>query len=375
MLEGIRQVPWRTLRHAYGRASDTPRHIRALTSRFALRRRRAIDKLSWSIVHQGSVWQAAGYAVPFLVKLAGSPQVQDRHAILELLSDIAVGGSWHDNHRHLAIVQKVWSEAQLDALQAEQRGWLEKIAAELAASVPVMRSLLSDADVRVRMHAARLLSVIRHDPEPTVGRIKACYTAERDRLARANLLLALVSLSASDEATFLRQTFDDRQPDPLIRLIAAAGLVRAHPDAPPPDALRLLLDSLTRDDRCLEDDYNRLPVAGDGPAFLSELANCFTVAPENIRRRAAEQLVGRMEQRTGLDEQLAVFVLSMVLPKDRSTITATSLDDLQRRAIEVVARRAWPDEKSIYGNAMDILEAFGLPTRREAISALIAAGG
>ena len=45
MLEGIRQVPWRTLRHAYGRASDTPRHIRALTSRFALRRRRAIDKL------------------------------------------------------------------------------------------------------------------------------------------------------------------------------------------------------------------------------------------------------------------------------------------------------------------------------------------
>ena len=66
MLERLDEVPWDTLEHAYGAASDVPgllRDLAAGTDRF--------DVLFGNLYHQGTVYPATVPAVPFLVALAG----------------------------------------------------------------------------------------------------------------------------------------------------------------------------------------------------------------------------------------------------------------------------------------------------------------
>ncbi|ATE53278.1 MULTISPECIES: hypothetical protein [Actinosynnema] len=52
----IAETPWSTLFHAYGSASDTPEHLRALVDGGDIRA--ALDHLSSAVVHQGTVWSA-----------------------------------------------------------------------------------------------------------------------------------------------------------------------------------------------------------------------------------------------------------------------------------------------------------------------------
>ena len=64
-----------------------------------------------------------------------------------------------------------------------------------------------------------------------------------------------------------------------------------------------------------------------------------------------------------LYDELGVYVLRMVLPDGQKAFAADSLTNLQSRAIAAVARSAWPKENVLFGNAYDVLEAFGLPKK------------
>jgi hypothetical protein len=93
MLEGLDDVPWRRLKHAYGRADDVPDLLRALTTRQRLKRgeESALWHLFGNIHHQGTIYEATAYAVPFLLALVASRRTPDRVGILQLLAAIASG--------------------------------------------------------------------------------------------------------------------------------------------------------------------------------------------------------------------------------------------------------------------------------------------
>jgi hypothetical protein len=361
MLEELRQVPWSKLRHAYGSARDTPRHLRALSSRWKFRRDRAIDKLSWSIVHQGSVYEAAAYAVPFLIELACSPQVQERDRILELLYDIATGGSWHEAHQHMAPVRRVWNEQQIAEKIREQHQWIDQIIRELRAGIAHILPLLGDADLQVRMQAARLLTAMKaENPAPIVQAMKSSLATESEPMPRANLLLAISWLTRDEESSLFRAEFDHAAVT-IVRLSASLGLIAASLENPPQDALDFLIEMLTKRDRRLRERYSHIPMGG---SLLETLGAYLNLAPEPARTRAAELLLEELESNDWLISDLGVYLLRLVLPKERNTfagIDATTLNDLQRRAIARVARSAWPDEKTLFGNAHDVLIGFHLP--------------
>jgi HEAT repeat len=69
VLDGVDDIPWPDLSHAYGAAGDVPALLRALTSA-SEEAGEAFDTLCGSICHQGSVYSATRYAVPFLAKIA-----------------------------------------------------------------------------------------------------------------------------------------------------------------------------------------------------------------------------------------------------------------------------------------------------------------
>ncbi|MCA4132465.1 hypothetical protein [Arthrobacter sp. M4] len=106
-LDELDRVDWSRLEHCYGRgvvllgvdgdvslaiAGDVSRSLAALRSDPS----RAInDGLYSNICHQGTVYQATAYAVPFIAAVAAG-NVPDgiRVPLLALLGDISIGGSY-----------------------------------------------------------------------------------------------------------------------------------------------------------------------------------------------------------------------------------------------------------------------------------------
>ncbi|WP_329379524.1 HEAT repeat domain-containing protein [Streptomyces sp. NBC_01716] len=64
--------PWAEREHAYGGADDVPDQLRALASDDAEEAEEALYELYGNIVHQGSVYEATPYAVPYLARLAAA---------------------------------------------------------------------------------------------------------------------------------------------------------------------------------------------------------------------------------------------------------------------------------------------------------------
>ena len=66
MLENLNSINWKSLKHAFGSAEDVPIYILDLLSSDKKIREGAIEILGHSIYHQGTIYQATGYTIPFL---------------------------------------------------------------------------------------------------------------------------------------------------------------------------------------------------------------------------------------------------------------------------------------------------------------------
>lgn len=97
-LQGIDNVNWSKLHHAYGEASDFPALLLATFSNDEKDREFAIHLLFGTIWHQGTVYEASVYAVPFLLKVLESPDTPDKTIIAILLACLADGHSYLDVH-------------------------------------------------------------------------------------------------------------------------------------------------------------------------------------------------------------------------------------------------------------------------------------
>ena len=104
MLEGLDAVPWHDLHHAYGRADDVPGLIRDLAVGSETVRERAVDQLFGSLDHQGTVYEASAFAVPFLAHIAGDQRtpLRWRAWVLILLAGFADGSEVSDTRNVLA---------------------------------------------------------------------------------------------------------------------------------------------------------------------------------------------------------------------------------------------------------------------------------
>jgi hypothetical protein len=148
-------------------------------------------------------------------------------------------------------------------------------------------------------------------------------------------------------------------------MTAAMGLVAASIENPPSDAIEFLSDCLAHQEAPWEHQYNQMPMGG---ALLDTLAAYLNLAPEPVRRQTAEQILDRIDQRGAHVSTLGALVLFLVLPRDRNHFAGMdgpSLSDLQRRAVACVARSTWLDERTLFGNAHDVLLAFQLPKDRQ----------
>jgi hypothetical protein len=195
MLTGVDRVDWSALEHAYGPATDVPRHLRALGSVDSGVREAALDALYGNLWHQGTLYPATAAAVPFVLDLVDDDATPERPLLLLFLADVGRSASFGDDP------------------------WYGDTLAALKAGVRLLERRLSSPDEVERISATVALAWADD------GDVLSARLASGDEGERLVTLYALVA-GREAPAPALLQPYADATEGPL-RLAARIGLVRA----------------------------------------------------------------------------------------------------------------------------------------------------
>lgn len=274
MLEGLAGIDWGSLNHAYGAAADVPDLLRALASPERKVRSRALYGLYGNIWHQGTVYEATAYAVPFLIELLREAMVQDKAEILGLLQAISRGSSYLEVHQDLEWYRKERRTAAFQEQLRQEVIWVRKASEAVSAGIPAYRALLAAPSLKLRIWSAYVLANCAERFREVASALRARLRGERHPLARASLVWAWVSLygharrlrlagAPSDVAVrnMLRALVRSHREKAVVRLLAGLGLMHFLPERDYPGFARFFAAALARCPRGLA----RLPWAEGEP--------------------------------------------------------------------------------------------------------------
>ncbi|WP_431944819.1 hypothetical protein [Micromonospora marina] len=201
-------VDWSRLRHAWGRATDTPGHLAALESGDADARVAALDHLDIEVLHQGFPETATAPAVRAVTALLaeGRAHPDTVESLLEFLGDAAVSVTHLADDRYFAEILPDLADAVAEAYP---------VVLPLLAASPPDRALFRAENL---VAIARMRSLADRREELAV---LVLQWSERSVEPQAEWLHCLGRLGVD-----LRDRLID--PDPAVRLQAAL----AHEDDP-----------------------------------------------------------------------------------------------------------------------------------------------
>ena len=236
MLEGLNSVPWDDLQHAYGSAEDVPALLRALADSEDV-----IGELFGNIWHQGTVYEASSYAVPFLVELTAEPTVAARGDILGLLGALADGHSFLAGHAQPelgSIGQRLRQQPDYEQKLAAELEHVRRTRDAVFDHHQAFERLLEDPAPMVRAGAAYVLSRFPEHVADFAPFVRQAAQHERAPLARAGMLWCLGCLRDASPETAAMLDAIVRCPDPRQAFAAATALHRIA-GQPPPAAAQL----------------------------------------------------------------------------------------------------------------------------------------
>lgn len=195
----LEDTDWAALTHAYGRATDTPGHLRALVGDDDTARRAAMDHLWSAIIHQGTPWLATPRVALFVAEHLTDPQVDDiRDQLLSFLACVIEAPSSRDR----AQLER-WAQHDIDELLAteDDDAIYED---EDAANAIFARSLLGCLEVTPAIAESVLAQLSNEAPKV---RAHASHAAAKlaqtgaaiDRTRLTERLRALASRAGRDE--------------------------------------------------------------------------------------------------------------------------------------------------------------------------------
>ncbi|NUT20439.1 MAG: hypothetical protein HOV77_14735 [Hamadaea sp.] len=391
----LASVQWPRLLHAYGSAADTPEHLRALRSSDGQERREARSELISSIVHQGSRYEASAIAVPFLVDLAADPEVADRHRIVELLLNLAVGapyrclpGGWPIAANRAALAVSPPDLSLLEAVRAylltprhERQGRFpldrdqnRRFEAHFAiqtydavrAALPTVRGLLYDTDTQVATAAAVTLAYFPENAEASVAELVAAVGDTENLMLTANAMLAIALLGGPVPEAGLDRCLADE--DEVIRWAASCATVIRHEVNAPATAVATLQE-IGRQDSDREAPYwQQYPPT----SALDALAAFHQPAFEQLADELLDVYLRPQSERRQLEQALTLaWRTRPAHPVPFSQLTAPQ---------QAVARwlaghpEQWMGDGFTAGAFRVELDRYGLPTAPEQLLLYVTAG-
>jgi len=240
MLDSLESIDWRRLTHAYGPADDVPELLQALAEGKASAEDAA--GVFWgNIWHQGTVYQATAYAVPFLIDLLREERLVDREWLLLLLHSLASGSSYLDVHGAMP----GQAEQEFYLARQQELAWVQAAYQAVAEGIPCYLSLLQSKRPQIRTTAAYALSGFPERAEEITPGLRRSLPSEPRRDVQASFLLCLGSMGDTDAATdkAWEEAMRRRRDDPR-RLAAALGLIWRDKVEATPSAVRVVQEVL-----------------------------------------------------------------------------------------------------------------------------------
>jgi hypothetical protein len=256
MRDELDTIPWATFHHAYGTAEDVPDLIRALASPDPETRDETLETLFGNIWHQGTVYEASAYAVPFLIDLVADPTIQAKADILNLLHALSEGASSmavHANPEH--DVHARWRSdlaaqgRDVAAEIAKELGWVRAARDAVVTGYAIYLVLLESGDRDSRLFATGLLARCSEYTSAIVPVLRQRLHQEPDSQVQAGIVLACDALlPATAEAEEFFAAILTTAPAPALRFTAGLSLLHRAQDRAPEAAMHMLLDALRATD-------------------------------------------------------------------------------------------------------------------------------
>lgn len=379
MLEQLESIPWSTLLHAYGPATDVPQQIQALASANPETRERALWELYGNIFHQGTRYQATPYAVPFLYELLRTASVPDKHDLIYLLVSLALGYEeiyLPDGLDTVAFRSRLaQAEQQLSSAERaeyEKYGSSPRIEIDcydaVRQEVPTLLGLLNNDDPHIRTAAVYALAWFPEEVATSLPRIFQLLNKETEPVTIATVILTIGLLAretSADEilgklSPFL---FHDAL---LIRVAAAIGVARKPLD---PRTVDILIEALTIPEELqrLNADmrFNEGNLAGYASLVLARYGsmNRAQIVPALCQTLRGVSPYQSLDVTRALLEMIVSNTTTPIrdMPPDR-------LDALQQQGLQAIADYGgWRFGKATFANYSGLVRSYGLPDSQEAL--------
>ncbi len=380
MLEGLDQINWGRLTHAYGSAEDVPTFIRALRSPDASDRKDARHGHYYTIFHQGWRYRASAPAVPFLFEVLEAPDTQDKVELIDVLTHLAVGYPEHHlpfGYDYSEDEGELRPQEDFDRIRAadpDDNDWepdtqpLWRIDAHQAVlrGVGTFQRLTQDSDQQLREAAVKALAWFPEAAAESVLLVRqiAYRSPEAEELANAIICLGILDRYTKDlsHVPSFRGWLHPTHPY-IVRVAAAISLAVILEGALSAEALSVLLAASQEKER--EGDAE-LRIAWHWPLLteqVSDVLECIHLKPTEPVLSALCHAAETVES----SAMLSVFfaLLAVVFgPRYQNTskVDPTRLTAAQLRALRAITRNPTWKAKPFSG---DITLAFGMPYRLE----------
>jgi hypothetical protein len=204
-LEDINKIDWSNFHHAHGEAVDFPPLFLATFSSNQRDREFSLKLLFETIWHQGTVYEASAYAVPFLFKALESPETPDKAVIAMLLACLADGHSYLDVHALSDDKsEKIWREI----LTKKNRELEVEVAREIA-HVAATRKAVGKGlhllypylrDENVSSVVAKALAFYPEHKADVIPLLESALASINDKFAKEEIQSTLEKLRVSSES-------------------------------------------------------------------------------------------------------------------------------------------------------------------------------
>ncbi|ULR55728.1 HEAT repeat domain-containing protein [Streptomyces deccanensis] len=364
MFEGLDDIDWASMEHAYGTAEEIPALLWALRSPHTDERRTALDRFYGEVHHQGDVYPCTAASLPFLFELTADSATPDRAAVVELL--VSIGRE---------SLERGFEDDGTEIEYYPPSGYAEAVAF-LRERGGKFAELVRDSDPDVRLAAIPGLGLFLDDADRAATALRELLAAEQGMAGRLRTVETAATLALRLPAA-THQVMDwlaglaaDPAEDPATRLAALVQRARCSPDEIGEDDVPAAVGLLREIARTL-------PVRPIAPAPTHSAATD-TVAPQVVAAFAdldrhtrvyapTTALLRTLHEALGarLPERTAVLAEQLSSPDPGSRLDAVRMSgELMRtwrgdhtRLLLLVADQLTTDDEEVAAEAAAVLEA------------------
>lgn len=246
IFEAIDTINWENLEHAYGEASDVPQDLKHLFGADEALAKGAIYNFWGNIYHQGTIYEATSYAIPFLIEAVNYCPKPIKSSLVVLLAHIANGMSYNVQHQNLWEESGIFDDGRMKTQSYKdetkrQLHWVERGVLAVWNGWDSYLKWLNDKDDDVRSESSLLLMTLANStykpdlapkelPELLFQRFQKKLSTEVVDNVKVNLINSIANLDIDKEKKTKLLNYYVGETTNVLKIVAAYNLLEIEPN-------------------------------------------------------------------------------------------------------------------------------------------------